>query len=286
MALKHVNAVIVGAGAGGGVVAKELATAGLSVVLLERGKWYSAADCRKDDLRNQRTTVLGQRLRPRRRAQSARAGGRARARAHRRPQRRRLQQQRGLRGRRHVQLRRAWPGATWRRISACAPPMARWPAARSKTGPSPTTIWSLTTRRPNGKWASRATIPNNIFKAPRRKPLPMPPLPPNKEYQILHRPPQRLGLHPFDIPMLRNSVPYNGRRSCMRCRWCVGFACEVNARTRHAQHRDPRGAGHRQLRAAHRVHDQRDPAGRRRPRHAASPISMPTTACSSRPPTW
>jgi len=28
-------------------------------VLLERGKWYTANDCRKDDLRNQRTTVLG-----------------------------------------------------------------------------------------------------------------------------------------------------------------------------------------------------------------------------------
>ena len=59
MGLKHVNAVIVGAGAGGGIVAKELATAGLSVVLLERGKWYTAADCRKDDLRNQRTSLLG-----------------------------------------------------------------------------------------------------------------------------------------------------------------------------------------------------------------------------------
>ena len=72
---------------------------------------------------------------------------------------------------------------------------------------------------------------NNIFEAPRRKPLPMPPLPPNQEYQMLHPAAQRLGLHPFDIPMLRNSVPYNGRRGCMRCRWCVGFACEVNART-------------------------------------------------------
>ena len=59
MALRHANAVMVGAGAGGGIVAKELASAGLSVVLLERGKWYTAADCRKDDLRNQRTTVLG-----------------------------------------------------------------------------------------------------------------------------------------------------------------------------------------------------------------------------------
>src|ERR1035438_7213178 len=59
MALKHVNAVIVGAGAGGGVVAKELAAGGLSVVLLERGKWLTANDCRKDDLRNQRTPALG-----------------------------------------------------------------------------------------------------------------------------------------------------------------------------------------------------------------------------------
>jgi choline dehydrogenase-like flavoprotein len=30
--------------------------------------------------------------------------------------------------------------------------------------------------------------------------------------------------------MLRNSVPYNGRPACMRCRWCVGFACEVDAK--------------------------------------------------------
>ncbi len=57
--MNRVNAVVVGAGAAGGIVAKELAVAGLSVVLLERGLWLTANDCRKDDLRNQRTTVLG-----------------------------------------------------------------------------------------------------------------------------------------------------------------------------------------------------------------------------------
>ena len=72
--VKRVNAVVVGAGAAGGIVAKELATAGLSVVLLERGKWYTAADCRKDDLRNQRTTRSGQCLWPGRPGQSARLG--------------------------------------------------------------------------------------------------------------------------------------------------------------------------------------------------------------------
>jgi choline dehydrogenase-like flavoprotein len=73
-------------------------------------------------------------------------------------------------------------------------------------------------------------VSEDPFRAPRRKPLPMPPLPPNREAQILRPAAKRLGWHPFDIPMLRNSVPYNGRGPCMRCRWCVGFACEVNAK--------------------------------------------------------
>ncbi len=68
------------------------------------------------------------------------------------------------------------------------------------------------------------------FDGPRRRPLPMPPLPPNREFEILEPAAKRLGLHPFHTPMARNSVPYNGRGPCMRCRWCVGFACEVDAK--------------------------------------------------------
>ena len=55
----HVNAIVVGAGAGGGIVAKELATAGLSVVLFERGRWQSFDDHDHDELISQRVTVLG-----------------------------------------------------------------------------------------------------------------------------------------------------------------------------------------------------------------------------------
>ncbi len=56
---RHVNAIVVGSGAGGGVVAKELAVAGLSVVLFERGRWIPYEEHGDDELMSQRTTVLG-----------------------------------------------------------------------------------------------------------------------------------------------------------------------------------------------------------------------------------
>ena len=59
MARPRVNAVVIGSGAGGGVVACQLAEAGLSVVILERGRWHSPFEERKDDLVNQRNSSLG-----------------------------------------------------------------------------------------------------------------------------------------------------------------------------------------------------------------------------------
>jgi choline dehydrogenase-like flavoprotein len=230
MALKHVNAVIVGSGAGGGVVAKELATAGWSVVLLERGKWYSAADCRKDDLRNQRTSVLGAGFGPddernprvlvdgkgRERVLVASDGGYSNNAA-------------CVGGGTFSYGAMAWRylEKDFRMRSSYGPvegsTLDDWPIGYPELEPYyEKAEWELGVSGDDS---------GNIFKAPRKRPLPMPPLAPNREYQILKPAAQRLGLHPFDIPMLRNSVPYNDRGPCMRCRWCVGFACEVNART-------------------------------------------------------
>ena len=230
MALKRVNAVIVGAGAGGGVVAKELATLGLTVVLLERGKWYSAADCRKDDLFNQRTQVLGAKFGP----------------DDERNPRVAVDEQ----GRESI----VYPtdggysnnaacvgGGTFSYGAMAWRFMERDFRMRSTYGPvegSTLEDWpigyaDLEQFYEKVEWEMGVSGDDsgNPFKAPRRKALPMPPLAPSREHQILLPAARRLGLHPFDIPMLRNTVPYNGRRSCMRCRWCVGFACEVNART-------------------------------------------------------
>ncbi len=229
MALKHVNAVIVGAGAGGGVVAKELSAAGLSVALLERGRWYSAADCRKDDLCNQRTQVLGAKFGPddERNPRVAVDG----------------------KGRETVVVASdgaysnnaacvgggtfSYGAMAWRYMEKDFRMRSTYGAVAGSTLEDwPIDYFDLEPYYEKAEWEMGVSgdVSNNIFKAPRRKPLPMPPLPPNREYRILSPAAKRLGLHPFDIPMLRNTVPYNGRRSCMRCRWCVGFACEVNAR--------------------------------------------------------
>ena len=55
----HVNVVVIGSGAGGGVVAKELSFLGYSVVLFERGKWVSYNNNSNDELSDQRNQILG-----------------------------------------------------------------------------------------------------------------------------------------------------------------------------------------------------------------------------------
>jgi hypothetical protein len=230
VALAPVDAVVIGAGAGGGVIAKELACAGMRVVLLERGRWVTAWDDRKDDLRNQRTSVLGAPFGPDDERNPRVAVDRRRPRAGGAAERWRLLEQRCLRGQRHGELRRdglAVHGAGLPHEVHLRMPggehagrladQLRRPGAVLRKG-----------RMGDGRLRRRGA---RSVQAPRRRGLPMPPLPPNREYEILKPAALRKGWHPFDIPMLRNSVPYNGRGPCMRCRWCVGFACESTPKT-------------------------------------------------------
>lgn len=227
--MRRANAVVIGAGAGGGVVAKQLATAGMNVVLLERGKWYTAADCRKDDLRNQRTTLLGNAFGPE-------DEGNPRVVV-------------DLNGRERVVLPSeggysnnaacvgggtlSYGAMAWRFLEKDFRMRSTYGAPEGSTLEDwPVSYDDLEPYYEKAEWEIGVSgdDTNNIFKAPRRKPLPMPPVKVNREFEILEPAAKRLGLHPFHIPMLRNSVPYNGRGACMQCRWCVGFACEVDAK--------------------------------------------------------
>ncbi len=229
MALKHVNAVVIGAGAGGGVVAKELACAGLTVALLERGTWYTAFDCRKDDLRNQRTTFLGCGFGPddeRYRRVLVEANGCEQIV---KPSNWAYNNNAACVGGGTF----SYGAMAWRFMENDF----RMRSVYGQVAGSTLTDWPITYTDlepyyEKAEWEIGVSGDDsgNVFKGPRKKPLPMPPLPPGTEHEVLQSAAKRLGLHPFHIPMLRNSVPYNGRGACMRCRWCVGFACEVDAK--------------------------------------------------------
>jgi choline dehydrogenase-like flavoprotein len=228
MPLAKVNAVIIGAGAGGGIAAKELAEAGYKVVLLERGQWNTAYDCRKDDLRNQRSSILGHPFGPddrHPRVSVARNGS--------------------------ASVLLPWEGGysnnaacvgggtlsygamAWRFMPQDFRMRTTYGALEGSTLEDwPVSYDELEPYYEKAEWEIGVSGDDsqNPNKGPRRKPYPMPAQPPTREHEILEPAAKRLGLHPFPIPMLRNSVPYNGRGACMRCRWCVGFACEVDAK--------------------------------------------------------
>ena len=229
MSLKHVNAVVIGSGAAGGVVAKELAEAGLDVVVLERGRWVTPDEERKDDLRNQRTTALGIPYGPDEEKEP-----------------RVFVDAQG-----HAEV--VWPadgpynsnaacvgGGTlsygamaWRYMAQDFRMKSIYGAPEGSTLEDwPITYDDLEPFYEKAEWEIGVSgdQSSDPFKAPRRRSLPMPPLPDCRETQMLKPAAERLGWHPFYIPMLRNTIPYNGRAGCMRCRWCCGFACECNAK--------------------------------------------------------
>jgi choline dehydrogenase-like flavoprotein len=225
----HVNAVVVGAGAGGGVVAKELSTAGLSVVLFERGGWVSFEDHDNDELLSQRTTVLGNAFGPDddryRRVVVSEDGS--------------------------TEIVYPSDGA-YNNIAACVGSgtvsygamawrfMAEDFRMKSTYGTvegSTLDDWPLSYDDlehcyEKAEWeigvAGDSSL--NPFAAPRKKHYPMPPFSYNREATMLESAMKRIGLHPFPIPMLRNSVPYSGRPACARRRTCCGFACPINAK--------------------------------------------------------
>ena len=230
MSNNHVNAIVVGAGAGGGVVAKELSVAGLSVVLFERGDWGSFDTHDHDELLSQRTTVLGNAFGPddeRYRRVVVNDDG-------------------------STDVVVASDGA-YNNVAACVGSgtvsygAMAWRFMnedfRMKTtyghveGSTledwPITYDDLEPCYQKAEWeigvAGDASL--NPFAARREKPYPMEPFAYNKEAKMLESAMHRAGLHPFPIPMLRNSVEYNGRPACVRRRSCCGFGCPLNAKS-------------------------------------------------------
>jgi choline dehydrogenase-like flavoprotein len=69
------------------------------------------------------------------------------------------------------------------------------------------------------------------FDPPRSKPYPMPPLPVKSSGVIFERAANKLGWHPFPAPMAILSQPRPGRSACINCGFCLAFGCEVGAKS-------------------------------------------------------
>jgi len=65
---------------------------------------------------------------------------------------------------------------------------------------------------------------------PRSKGYPCPPMPAKSPGVLLERAGLKLGLHPYPAPVAILSQPHNGRPACIHCGYCNGAACEVGAK--------------------------------------------------------
>ncbi len=69
------------------------------------------------------------------------------------------------------------------------------------------------------------------FDPPRSRPYPLPPLPIKSSGVLFERGARAIGLHPQPAPMAIVSRPFNGRPACQQCGYCWGFSCEHRAKS-------------------------------------------------------
>jgi choline dehydrogenase-like flavoprotein len=230
MANKHVNAVVVGAGAGGGVVARELATGGLTVVLFERGRWHTYDEHGDDELTSQRTFPLKCGYGPdnERNWRMAPDGKNGWVKVF--PNQWSYGNNAACVGSGTV----SYGAMAWRFQPEDFHLKTKYGAVPGSTLDD----WPLTYdelepyyEKAEYELGVAGDPTNDPYGAPRKNPYPMPSFSFNREGIILETA-AKDRLHPFPT-MLRNSVPYNGRPACIRMRTCVGYACPVGVRPAH-----------------------------------------------------
>jgi choline dehydrogenase-like flavoprotein len=220
-ALADPDFVIVGAGAAGGIIAKELAVAGFTVVVLEQGPRVRPENFEHDeiatfiqgDLTNDATNhPITFRREP---------GGVA---------------QRG--GAQLLYHRLVGGGSTmfsanyWRfresdfaevdRVGSIAGTgLANWPISYETLEPYYT----------KAEWELGVSGSPGPFDPPRSRPYPMPPLPVKSSGVLFERGARRLGLHPQPAPLAILSRAFRGRSACQHCGYCLGFGCEYGAKS-------------------------------------------------------
>jgi choline dehydrogenase-like flavoprotein len=219
---REVDFVIIGAGAAGGVVAKELSTAGFRVLVLEQGPYLQEKDFTHDELK----VVL----------QGALTNDHKRQ-----PNTFRKTEQDKARLQPAIGYGRMVGGGTvhftanyWRfheidfiecsklgTISGTS--FDDWPITYADLEPDYTKVeWEIGVSGLAGA---------NPFDPWRSKPYPVPPLPIKSSGALLETGAKKLGWHAAPAPMAILSSPHNGRAGCVHCGFCEFYGCEVGAKS-------------------------------------------------------
>ncbi len=218
----EVDFVIIGSGAAGGILAKELSTNGFRVVVLEQGPYLTEKDFVHDEIKvlNQNLLTNHPELQP--------------TTFRRTPQDTAKPQRALVYGRLVGGTSVHFTANFWRfheidfiERSKVGPvagaSLADWPITYADLEPYYTKVeWEI------GVSGQADASP---FDPPRSKPYPMPPLPVKSSGVIFERAARKLGWHPFPAPMAILSQPRPGRSACINCGFCLGFGCEVGAKS-------------------------------------------------------
>jgi choline dehydrogenase-like flavoprotein len=226
-----VDFVVVGSGAAGGVMARELAQAGFTVLVLEQGPRLYPADFEHDEFKY--SFLAGITNDPKTSPQTFRAGPEAKA--------ERLITNNPMAYANPLVYARLVGGSSahftanyWRFheidfnersvLGAIAGTgFEDWPITYAELEPYYTKVeWEV------GVSGLAGASP---FDPPRSRPYPMPPLPVKSSGVLMERGARKLGLHPFPAPMAINSQAYRGRPACVSCGFCIAFGCEVMAKS-------------------------------------------------------
>jgi gluconate 2-dehydrogenase alpha chain len=248
--MKPVDAVMVGFGWTGGILARELTRAGLSVVGLERGEYRNTdPDFFTPGIHDELAYAIRNKMfqNPARDAMSFRNDVRQTALPIR--QFSSFLPGDGLGG-----AGVHWNGATWRFLEADFIQRTHYTqkyGAKIWGDDCTSQDWGLTyedlesaydrfeylagVSGKAGNLGGRIQPQGNPFEGPRKRDYPLPPLKHSYAQEIYRRTTASLGYHPFMCPTANNSQPYKNTEgittgACAYCGYCERFGCEMSAK--------------------------------------------------------
>ena len=224
----EVDFIVIGSGAAGGIMAKELSVAGFSVVVLEQGgpgAYGHEQDYNKDELLDMFPPSADDRLLSDLKLQPNTF--------------RKNRNEKAVRGSSRYGCvlgggTVTYGASSWRHLpyefkeathegTIAGTGLADWPIGYDELEPYYTQAeWEL------GVSGQRVDSP---FFAPMSKPYPMVPLPLKSSGALLKTAAGKLGLTVVPNVAAIASTPYNGRSACINCGMCSGFGCQVKARS-------------------------------------------------------